>query len=147
MKVYFSSTHNSAGATYATVVNIVDCLNVLKDGNCTIMLDGCSRRCYIKMLWKEDWAEWASAPMRMRKAFRVDCGTISPALTINLSKIANMFTPIVWREVTFTDAMQSLQSHPLESVSIYHIGQVLDDGYIEHLRVPTEKYKDCEEVE
>lgn len=55
--------------------------------------------------------EWATEPLRMRYACLVDRKLFSTAQSIELSKIAHIFSAIVWHEATFTDTMQRLQSY------------------------------------
>lgn len=48
MTLYLRSFINSEGGTNATSVHNVDGMELLRDGYCIAMLDGCHRHCFVK---------------------------------------------------------------------------------------------------
>lgn len=62
MTLYFSYTVIPECATYATTVNIVDGMKLLKDGYSSIRLDGRIRCCSVRPIPCEDDFYWTPEP-------------------------------------------------------------------------------------
>lgn len=72
------------------------------------MLDGRYQCRYVTMLREKDGIEWATKPLRMWYAFRVEGKRISQALANKLSKIFNISAVIERLEATHKDSMEIL---------------------------------------
>lgn len=79
----------------------------LEDSYCIVMLYGCHRPRSVEILRDGEGVEWASEPLCICYVFYIDGKHISPAQTIEHSKIANISRATVRREARFTGTMQS----------------------------------------
>lgn len=67
--VCFSSTVNREGETYATAMQNVDSMNVLKEGYCMVMFERRHRWCSARMIRDEDCVERAAEPCAFATGF------------------------------------------------------------------------------
>lgn len=83
------STFNRIAVPYATFVHSVDVMDLLKDGYGSVMVSERHRHRPIKLLGDRYIGVWATEPLCIRYAFRVDSRPILLPQEMKLSKIAN----------------------------------------------------------
>lgn len=90
---YFSATAEST--TYATAVYNIDCMKLLTDGYCMVMMNGPHPRYSVKMLKYAGGVKWAANPKLVHYTFLVDGKPISTTKAIERTKTASIPTTIV----------------------------------------------------